>query len=236
MNAFLPAAGFGTRMGDLTRSIPKPLLPVGGVPMIYYALFQLWRWKVDRVVVNLHFLKEKIERELSGFKAMEIVFSREDPILGTAGGIRNALPLFSSDAVVVLNPDSIVFTDRSLEQITSAASSSWDSLLGIAPLPQGSANTPLSWKEGQLSFEESGSYYYMGASVLKLSQFDHVASGYSELGSLWRKQAYEGRLEGFLFEGNLLDAGNASEYRSLPEQIVPGHLAASWKEFIKNCK
>lgn len=86
------AAGFGTRLRPLTRSIPKPMIPLCNRPLIGWALESLIRAGVTDVVVNLHHQPASIEEWLpraAGTRAT-VEFTHEDEILGTGGGIRNA--------------------------------------------------------------------------------------------------------------------------------------------------
>jgi len=114
MKAFVLAAGFGTRLNPLTLTTPKPLVKVQGIPMILYTLALLKHLGIDDVVINLHHLGEKIAQTLQDGKAlgMKIAYSREDPILGTGGGIAKVLPQMSQDFLVI-NAD--VITDFELE-------------------------------------------------------------------------------------------------------------------------
>ena len=105
MKAVILAGGLGSRLRPFTHIIPKPLLPVNGVPLIYYSLFQLYRWRADACVINLHYLGDQIESELKRFPYFPLFFSREAPaILGTAGGMRHALPLVARAAQAAGRP------------------------------------------------------------------------------------------------------------------------------------
>ncbi|MEQ9364485.1 MAG: NTP transferase domain-containing protein, partial [Leptospirales bacterium] len=86
MKAFILAAGFGKRMGELTANRPKPLLPLSGQPLIVYTLFQLHRWGVTEAMINLHYLGEQIEAALRNFPHFPLRYSHESRLLGTAGG------------------------------------------------------------------------------------------------------------------------------------------------------
>ncbi|HEU4559634.1 MAG TPA: sugar phosphate nucleotidyltransferase, partial [Longimicrobium sp.] len=85
------AAGLGTRLRPLTDHTPKPLIPVGGVPMLERVARRLMAAGADRLIVNTAHLAEKIEeyvRSRDGF-GVEAVFSREDPgPLETGGALR----------------------------------------------------------------------------------------------------------------------------------------------------
>ena len=107
------AAGLGTRLRPLTNTIPKPLLPVGGTPLIVWNLLLLKRHGFRQVVINLHHLGPMIEQALgSGSKfGIRIMYSHEPVILGTGGGIKQAEPHFSGEPVLILNGDTLAELD-----------------------------------------------------------------------------------------------------------------------------
>ncbi len=107
------AAGLGTRLRPLTNTIPKPLLPVAGTPLIVWNLLLLKRHGIHDVIINLHHLGPMIEQALgNGSKyGMRIHYSPEPVILGTGGGIKQAEPNFSGQPVLILNGDTLVEID-----------------------------------------------------------------------------------------------------------------------------
>ncbi|HEY5932861.1 MAG TPA: nucleotidyltransferase family protein [Nitrospira sp.] len=113
MKAMILAAGLGTRLRPLTNTIPKPLLPVGGTPLIVWNLLLLKRHGIRQVVINLHHLGPMIEQALgTGSKfGIRITYSHEPVILGTGGGIKQAEPHFSGEPVLILNGDTLVEMD-----------------------------------------------------------------------------------------------------------------------------
>ena len=108
MKAFILAAGRGERMRPLTDHTPKPLLPVGGKPLIAWHLERLAAAGFTEVVINHAHLGEKIEGALGDGSqwGLRIRYSPEPPgALETAGGIANALPLLGDEAFLVVNGD-----------------------------------------------------------------------------------------------------------------------------------
>ena len=91
MKAMVLCAGYGTRLGDLTREIPKPMLPLGDRPMLEYILCHLKRHGFDQIAVNLHFMPEVIQDHFSdGARwGLRLSYSYEPELLGTAGGVKN---------------------------------------------------------------------------------------------------------------------------------------------------
>lgn len=115
MKAMLLAAGRGERMGGLTQTCPKPLLPVAGKPLLLHHLERLMAAGFDEVVVNASYLGDQIEQFLQQLDIpMTIHLSREPERLETGGGIYNALPLLGNDPFLVVNSD--VWTDYPLTQ------------------------------------------------------------------------------------------------------------------------
>lgn len=112
MKAMLLAAGRGERMGSLTATTPKPLLDVGGEPLIERQLRLLAAAGVEEIVINLSYrgaaIRERVgERTRWG---QRVRYSEEgEPPLETGGGIIAALPLLGPASFLLVNAD--VFTD-----------------------------------------------------------------------------------------------------------------------------
>ena len=113
MKAMILAAGLGTRLRPLTNTVPKPLLPVAGTPLIVWNLLLLKRHGFHDVVINLHHLGPMIEQAVGNGSrfGLRIIYSREPVILGTGGGIKQAEPNFSGAPVLILNGDTLVEID-----------------------------------------------------------------------------------------------------------------------------
>lgn len=91
MKALVLCAGYGTRLGDLTRELPKPMLSLGGGPMLEYIVRHLVRHHFHEIAVNLHFLPELIrDYFLDGSRwGARLTYCYEPQLLGTAGGVKN---------------------------------------------------------------------------------------------------------------------------------------------------
>jgi NDP-sugar pyrophosphorylase family protein len=107
------AAGLGTRLRPLTNTIPKPLLPIGGTPLIVWNLLLLRRYGIRDVIVNLHHLGHLIEKELGDGSTwgMRISYSKEPTILGTGGGLKQAEEFFAGKPFLVMNSDTLCELD-----------------------------------------------------------------------------------------------------------------------------
>jgi NDP-sugar pyrophosphorylase family protein len=107
--AMILAAGFGTRLGQLTQLRPKPMMPLCGAPLVRWSALWLAAQGVKDVVINLHHLGEQIEADLGDGSELGLNISythEEGMILGTGGGLRNARHLLddgSGAPILVLN-------------------------------------------------------------------------------------------------------------------------------------
>lgn len=113
MKGIILAAGFGTRLRPLTDNTPKPLVQVGGRPLIHYSLLLLRKYGITDVVINVHYHAKKIIEALGdGSKlGMRIHYSREPVLLGTGGGIRKIFSDFSHESSIVINSDIVIEID-----------------------------------------------------------------------------------------------------------------------------
>ena len=114
-HAVIMAGGRGSRLGDLTRATPKPLLPVAGRPIIEWAILELVGAGVRTIHVSIGHLAEQIVDRLEDGSALgcDIDYLREDEPLGTAGALAllaDAHPALT-DPIVVLNGDLMVQLD-----------------------------------------------------------------------------------------------------------------------------
>jgi mannose-1-phosphate guanylyltransferase len=108
--AFILAAGLGTRLRPLTERCPKPLLEIGGRPIITYAMDHLLNVGVDRFIVNTHHLPEVYLEKFPDrrWRGAPILFRHEPELLDTAGGLKNIEDLLDRDeAILCYNGDVI---------------------------------------------------------------------------------------------------------------------------------
>ena len=116
--AMILAAGRGERMRPLTDHMPKPLLQVGGKPLIVWHIERLAAAGYRRIIINHAHLGMQIENALGNGNTwgVSIMYSREETALETAGGIATALPLIDAAIFPVVNGD--VFVEYDFAQLT----------------------------------------------------------------------------------------------------------------------
>src|SRR3954453_4593251 len=112
MKAMILAAGYGTRLRPVTYTMPKPIVPLAGRPLMGWAVEALLAAGISDFVVTLHPLPEPIERYLRDRYARRarFEFSFEPEILGTGGGVRKVRTLLENDSEFFLvNGDTVQF-------------------------------------------------------------------------------------------------------------------------------
>jgi NDP-sugar pyrophosphorylase family protein len=108
--AFILGAGLGTRLRPLTENTPKPLLSIGGKPIITYTMEHLRSIGVKRFIVNTHHCAKKYKEAFpkGKWKGIPITFRHEPILLDTAGGIKNIEDLIANEErTIVYNGDII---------------------------------------------------------------------------------------------------------------------------------
>lgn len=110
--AFILAAGRGTRLRPHTDNMPKPMVKVGGKPIIEQTIRKLENFGVTQIVINLHYLGKVIEDYLNGLISegkikSEIIFSHENELLDTGGGVRNAIGFMQDEPFFLINGDAL---------------------------------------------------------------------------------------------------------------------------------
>ena len=100
-DVMLLAAGLGTRLRPITETMPKPLVPVAGTPLIERVMANARAEGAKRFVANAHYLGEQLLAHFAG----GLKISREETLLGTGGGVKQALPMLHADPFFVMNTD-----------------------------------------------------------------------------------------------------------------------------------
>lgn len=203
------AAGFGTRMGTLTKTMPKPLIPVAGKPLIDHALTLLEGHKFDHVVINTHYLSNQIEAHVA---SRNVAISHETPqVLETGGGLRNALPLLGEGPVITMNTDAVWRGPNPIDAVLQA----WDPtrmdalLLGIAPdraVGHSGKGDFLIDANGRLT--RGPGVVYSGIQIIKTDGLTAIPDATFSLNVLWNKMQENGRLFGVEYSGSWADVGH----------------------------
>jgi len=230
------AAGRGERMRPLTDLTPKPLLVVGGKPLIVWHIERLRAAGYSHIVINHAHLGEQIEAVLGNGAAfgMSIKYSREVSALETAGGIATALPLIENEVFTVVNGDIYCEYDfsRLAEPMARLAAGHDQAHLVLVDNPphhpQGdfvldagrvhNTDSPLSALHSRLTFSGIGVYHR--------ALFAHTPAGEkAPLAPLLRLAIDAGRVSGEHDAGRWEDVGTPARLAALDEELRQHHAA-----------
>lgn len=206
------AAGFGTRMGALTATRPKPLIAVAGVPLLDRALTLGRQAGAAPVVVNTHYRGDQIAAHLQG---SGIAISDEpDEILETGGGLRQALPLLGPGPVMTLNPDAVWAGPNPLALLAQAWDPArMDALLLTMPAEKvkgrgARADFTLDDQGHIRRAEGAPGVLYLGAQILKPDGLADIPDRAFSLNLLWDRMIAEGRAHAVSYPGKWCDVGS----------------------------
>jgi N-acetyl-alpha-D-muramate 1-phosphate uridylyltransferase len=225
MKVMLLAAGRGERMRPLTDHTPKPLLEVGGQPLIAWHLQRLAAAGFRDVVINLSWLGNKIEQCLGNGSAFGVAirYSREPwPALETGGGLLQALPLLD-DPFLLVNGD--VYTDIDFSTLHIAPADLAQLVLVVNP-PQ-HARGDFHLQRGRVHSSEGERLTYSGVALIRPALFAGCEPGRFPLLPLLLKAREAGRLGAQQHAGVWLDIGTPERLAELNSQLAAKRLSSA---------
>lgn len=210
------AAGRGERMRPLTDHTPKPLLEVGGKPLIVWHIERLAAAGFRNLVINHAHLGEQIEQRLGDGSVwnLRIRYSAEGEgrALETGGGILRALPLLS-DPFLVVNGD--IWCDVNLSQLQIAEGDL--AQLVLVDNPAHHAAGDFSLIDGRVSQAGNNRLTFSGIGVYHAGLFSGCQAGAFPLAPLLRRAMDEGRVGGVHHHGQWVDVGTPERLQQLDQ-------------------
>ncbi|HUK42062.1 MAG TPA: NDP-sugar synthase [Candidatus Acidoferrales bacterium] len=240
MKAMVFAAGQGLRLGALTTTTPKALVPVAGRPMIEYPLRLLRHYGISEIIVNLHHLGEQIKNYLGDGSrlGLRIIYSKEAELLDTGGGLLKAKPFLQDGTFIVINTD--VLIDLPLDKLTTFHHQNQAAAtLVLRP-------DELADQYGSIEIDPDGRIFrfletqkpgpppvsatklmFTGVQILEPRIFDYMnTEGLQKFGTTkhtYPKMLREGeKLYGFFFDGLWQDLGTVDRIRKAEEALARG--------------
>lgn len=230
--AMVMAAGLGKRMRPLTASQPKPMVRVGGKPLIDHALDRLNESGVEKAVVNVHYLADSLEAHLASRGAPEVMISDErGELLETGGGMVKAQPQLP-DPFFCLNADNIwidgprsAFADLSarwnpeemdalLLLVSHARAVNFDGTGDFYMDPRGKIRRRV---QGRIA-----PFIYTGIQLVSHRLLRDAPEGKFSTNVLWNRAIEEGRLYGVSFTGLWFEVGTPDAIRPTEDALQRG--------------
>lgn len=240
MRALVMAAGLGTRLKPLTDTLPKPLVPLAGRPMVIFVLEHLAREGITEAILNIHYLPEKMRAFVNAWNAKKLVphLTIQDEtakILGSGGAVALAAPwLFEKDDfALVCNAD--VLAAPSLRLLAEAhrkvRGQGIECTLTVMNHPEaGKKYSGLVVKDQRvLSFEPAGSkaaglMHFPGFYIVDVLARRRLVPGkeFSIVENFWKPLAMEGKLGAFTYDGHYQDLGTLEDLK-MAELLLMDH-------------
>lgn len=233
VTAAILAGGLGTRLRSVVANRPKVLVEIHGRPFLAYLLDQLAAAGIRYVVLCTGYLGEQVQAAFGdSYGGLHLVYSQESSPLGTAGALRLALPLLSSDTALVMNGDSFCQVDLSAFWTWHCAKEAGASLLLTKVSDTSRYGRVQVEPDGQmLSFAEksetsgsgwiSAGIYLIRQDLLRTIPLGRVVSIEKEMFPAWVGQG----LYGYRSEGRFLDIGTPEAYNVAEQFFAPETLA-----------
>lgn len=228
--AMVLGAGFGTRMRPLTDHIPKPLVELDGRPLIDHVLDRLSRSDVKDIVVNVHYLADKLEAHLQGARdGRSITISDErDVLLDTGGGVKRALGLLGDEPFFIHNSDSVWIEGASVN--LSRMAQMWDDEKMDCLLLLALSATSVGYKGfGDFAMDPRGRvsrrkerevvpFVHTGVCIVHPRLFAEAPDGPFSMNLLWDKALENDRLFGLRHDGIWMHVGDPSALEAAEER------------------
>lgn len=202
-DVMLLAAGLGTRLRPLTETLPKPLVPVAGMPLIERIMANARAEGATRFVANAHYRADQLLAHFGGL----LKVNREAELLGTGGGVKAALPMLHSDPFFVMNTDAFwpAGSDAPLQRM-QARHAAPDEIVLLCVQPHRATGFGRSHDfcldpHGVITLDYGAPVIYAGVALMGRTLFDETPDGAFSLNRL-----FEAALERESLKGVVLDA------------------------------
>jgi N-acetyl-alpha-D-muramate 1-phosphate uridylyltransferase len=212
------AAGRGERMRPITDTLPKPLVPVAGKPLIGYHLERLAAAGVREVVINLSWLGERIRSALGDGRdfGISIVYSEEGPVpLETGGGIFKALPWLGSGPFLVVNGDTWSDIDYGHLALEDGAQGH----IVLVPNPTHNPRGDFGLEGDVVVDREVDRFTYSGVGVYRPEFFAGCSPGRFPMLPLMKRAISSRLLRGELHRGEWCDVGTPERLATLDADV-----------------
>ncbi len=212
------AAGRGERLRPITYRIPKPLVEVGGVPLIVHHINKLRDAGITDIVVNTAWLGEKLVEALGDGSSLGVSLKWSHEIPGgleTAGGLRHALPLLGSEPFLVLNGDTYIDADYREFRV----SESWNSAahLWLTVNPPHHPEGDFSIENGMV--RNTPACTFTGAAVYNPEYIAEIPEGRCALKPWFTEWISRDLITGEMLSGTWFDVGTVQRLEEVNKYI-----------------
>lgn len=253
--AMVLGAGLGTRLKPFTEKIPKPLIPVHGIPCMEYALTTLANSGIKRAIINVHAHAPQMRDYFRAWKDPRLLLqesNEENALLGSAGGFRQALNHFHGSPFIAMNADVIHLTD--LNRLRQRHAELRKSHLVMMTLVLNTGKLAASQSESYRAIKidassglvtgfgekKRGVDFYSGTAIFEPDAFSHLPQGEArEFVPEVLEPAIKARRVGFLLaEDPWMDVGSPELWRDacvqMNDRLNQGQLPSYFQDRLKS--
>ncbi len=239
MNAVILAAGKGTRLKEITKTVPKPLLEVRGRPILAHHLELFAAAQIQNVFINTHYLSAEI-RKFAGDGSrfgLKITYSYGPELLGTSGGLNNFRENLVGEEILVLYGDNYVDLDLQALRKSHRDKNAFATIAvhiradvsqsGMVELD--SHDRLKRFVEKPLASDQTSNLVSLGIYVLDPRALDYIPPGKSDFGyDIIPKLIADGReLFALKIENELIAVDTPELYAAVTQKLYTDPLAAS---------
>ena len=223
MKAMILAAGHGKRMRPLTDHTPKPLLNVGGKPLIQWHIENLKQAGFEDIVINIAWLGEQIPAALGDGSNYSVSLHYSDEqsegALETAGGIIKALPLLGDEPFLVVNGD--VWCNINYSNVNPLKNDDLAHLILVKnPSHNSSGDFSINQDNNRVRDAGENASTFSGIGYYDPGLFKTLAYGKRPLAPILREAMQAGRVSGELYDGDWRDIGTPERLQQLNQELV----------------
>jgi D-glycero-alpha-D-manno-heptose-7-phosphate kinase len=239
MKAIILAGGFGTRLRDVVKDVPKPMALIAGKPFLEHQIHSLKEQNVKDIILAVHYMGQKIKSYFgTGHRfGVDLTYSEEETPLGTAGAIKKA-EKYIDDTFLVLNGDS--YSKINLEEFLNFhKSEKSDASLSLKNCEDSSNYGNVIIRDKKIidfleKKESSKGLINTGIYIFEPTIFEHISPGkkVSLEEEVFPALAKKGNLYGYVQEGYFIDIGRPETYKQFKRDILE-NLEMSEEESVR---
>ncbi|MFH1387337.1 MAG: NDP-sugar synthase [bacterium] len=230
MKAFILAAGYGTRLEPLTIAVPKPMIPVAGLPVMEHNIELLEKYGFTDVTANIHYHPEQIEN----YFGLKLDYSFEEELLGTAGGVKRMAKatnetflVLSSDALTDIDLGKMLAFHRQKKAIVTVALSKVFDVTEFGVVVQDKSGRIVGFQEKPKPEQALSDLANTGIYIFEPEILKYIPEGFYDFGRQLFPKLVEKDvpLFGYQLSGYWNDVGNLDQYRQSNYDVVNGKVA-----------
>ena len=223
------AAGFGTRMQRLTNNTPKPLLKLNNKSLLSNSIDFFEKLGCDKFVINTHYLHEQFKKYIKLYhsnKNIKLIYEPE--ILGTGGGIKNAINYFENKNFVVANSD-ILWKDDNVKDIKSFLSGINNVKFCKLLISNKQNSIGLNKDFGDFIIENNylrrwkkndQIFFYSGLQIVNPVIFNNIYQNKFSINQIWENLINKKKISGFLMESKFFHIGDINTFLKIKNDLL----------------